>query len=272
MIRTAELEKIIKLALLTPYVKGERPVSILVSARVESGKTELMKKANLGIDRGIAYLSDMTAWGIQNKYLDKLMLGEIKTIVVPDLITPLSRSSETVETLVSFLNGLIEEGICELQTYARSIRLELPVRCNLITSIAKEYLEDRRHRWNRIGFLSRVMPVSYEYGASSVYAIMQSIASRAYREESIFNDLVFPTESVEIELPAPIAQRVATYAPQVIDAGRHAQALYGFRLQKQLQTLCMANALLEGRNTVTGADFDTIVVLGDFMNFNYRQI
>ena len=272
MLRTEQLEHIIKLALLTPYIKGERPVSLLISARVESGKTELIKKASLGIENGIAYMNDVTAWGIQNKYLDKIVSGEIKTIIIPDLITPLSRSSDTVETLVSFLNGLMEEGVCELQTFARSIQLRIPARCNLITSIAKEFLDDRRHRWTKVGFMSRVIPVSYEYGASSVYAIMQSIARRDYRDEGMFADLNFPNEPVEIELPDVIAQRIASYAPQIVDAGHFANTLYGFRLQKQLQTLCMANTLLDGREAVNDSDFDVIVGLGDFMNFNYRQI
>ena len=120
--------------------------------------------------------------------------------------------------------------------------------------------------------MSRVIPVSYEYGASSVYAIMQSIAKREYRTEHDFADLNFPAEPAEIELPEAIAQRIAAYAPQIIDAGHYAHALYGFRLQKQLQTLCMANTMLDGRTTVDDSDFDVIVSLGDFMNFNYRQI
>lgn len=272
MLRTEQLEHILKLALLTPYIKGERPVSLLIAARVESGKTELIKKADVGVDNGVVYLNDVTAWGIQNKYLDKIVSGEIKTIVIPDLITPLSRSSDTVETLISFLNGLIEEGVCELQTFARSISLSMPARCNLITCIAKEFLEDRRHRWTKVGFMSRVIPVSYEYGASSIYAIMQSIARREYRNEENFSNLNFPDEPIEINLPEEIALKIASYAPQIVDAGHFAHALYGFRLQKQLQTLCMANTLLEGRETTNDFDFDTIVTLGDFMNFNYRQI
>jgi len=257
---------------MTPYIQGERPISVLISARVESGKTELMKKAALGIEKGILYLNDATAWGIQNAYLDKIISGEVKTIIIPDLITPLSRSSDTVETFVSFLNGLMEEGVCEIQTYARAVTLPIPARCNLITCIAKEFLEDRRHRWTKVGFMSRVVPVSYEYAASSVYSIMQSIARREYQEESIFNDLVLPDSPVVVNLPEPIALQIAAYAPQVVDAGRHAMALYGFRLQKQLQTLCMANALLAGRNTVATSDFDKIVEVGDFMNFNYKQV
>ena len=272
MLKTEQLEHIIKLALLTPYIAGERPVSLLIAAKVESGKTELMKKAALGVENGVVFLNDVTAWGIQNEYLDKIVSGEVKTIVIADLITPLSRSSDTVETFITFINGLIEDGVCAIQTYARSIRLDIPARCNLITSIAKEFLDDRRHRWTKVGFLSRVIPVSYEYGASSVFDIAQSIARREYRGEQPFTGLNFPEVPVEIELPSIIAQRIAAYAPQVIDAGHFANTLYGFRLQKQLQTLCMANTMLDGRDVVNDSDFDVIKGLGDFMNFNYRQI
>lgn len=272
MLKTEQLEHILKLVLLTPYIQGERPVSLLISARVESGKTEVIKKTDLGADRGIAFMTDLTAWGLQTKYLDDIASGNIRTIVVPDLITPLSRSSDTVETLVSFLNALIEEGVCEIQTYAKSLELKVPARCNIITSIAKEFLDDRRHRWTKTGFMSRVIPVSYEYGASTVFRIAKSIARREYREEGNFAELDIPREETEIELPLPIAEKVAELAPRVIDAGGNARRLYGFRLQKQLQTLCMANALFEGRETVNESDFEVIVELGDFMNFNYRQV
>jgi len=272
MLKTEELEHILRLVLLTPYIKGERPVSLLVSARVESGKTELVKKADLGIERGVAYMTDLTAWGLQTRYIDNIASGKVKTIVVPDLITPLSRSSDTVETLISFLNALIEEGVCEIQTYAKSIEMKIPARCNIVTSIAKEFLDDKRHRWTKTGFMSRVIPVSYEYGTSTVLNIARSITKREYREETKFGNLEIPREEVEINLPLPIATNVAQLAPRIIDAGNYANRLYGFRLQKQLQTLCMAEAMLNGREEVSESDFDTIVELGDFMNFNYRQI
>ena len=43
MIKTQDLEYLIKLSVLSPYIKGERPVSMLVAARVESGKTEILE-------------------------------------------------------------------------------------------------------------------------------------------------------------------------------------------------------------------------------------
>lgn len=272
MLKTKQLEHLVKLTLLTPYIKGERPVSILISARVESGKTELIRKAALGPKQGIIYLNDLTAYGLQTKYLDSIVNGKIRTIIIPDLITPLSRSPDTVKTLLAFLNSLIEEGVCEVQTFAKSIELKVPVRCNIITSIAREFGGDQRYQWTRIGFLSRVIPISYEYGPSSVYDIMQSIAAREYRNEDNFSSLKIPKADVEIELPNAIAQNVATLAPNIIDAGKFAQKLYGFRLQKQLQTLCMASALYNNRTTVQELDFEIVKQLGDFINFSYKQI
>ena len=270
MIGTEDLELLLKLALTSAYIKDERPVSILICATVESGKTELLRKT-MHCD-GVLYLADCTAYGIQKGYLREIKDGKIRTIIIPDLITPLSRGADTVETFVSFLNGLIEEGIAEVQTYAMSVKLELPARCNIITSIAKEHLFDQRHRWGKIGFLSRVVPVSYGYGASTVYDIMQSIANRDYHHETSFTSLKLPKTSIEIKLPKEIAQKIADLASVVIDQGKKAFTAYGFRLQKQLQTLCMANALYNNRDIVTIDDFNTIKNLSNFMNLNFKQV
>jgi len=271
MIKTQDLEHLLKLALLSPYIKNERPVSVLISARVESGKTELLQKAD-GL-KGVIYLNDATAYGIQKNYLAGIADGSIKTLVMPDLITPLSRAPDTVETFVTFLNGLIEEGIVRMQTYATDISYETPARCNIITSISKEHLFDQRHRWSKIGFISRVLPVSYEYASSTVYDIQQSISNKEYQKELKYTDLVLPGGGdVDITLPKGIAQQLASLAPMVIDQGHFADKLYGFRLQKQLQTLTMANALFYDRNTANQEDFDKIKYLSDFINLKFKQV
>ena len=270
MINTKEIEHLLKLAVLSAHIKDERPVSCLLSARVESGKTELLFKAKAC--KGIAYLTDVTAYGIQKEYLRKIVDKEIRTLVIPDLITPLSRGQDTVDTFVAFLNGLIEEGIVEVQTYALQESLTVPARCNIITSIAKEHLGDHRHKWSKMGFISRVIPVSYEYAAATVYDIAQSIAAREYHDEEDFSDLKIPDEDITVELPKSIAFKIASLAPQVIDKGQLANQLYGFRLQKQLQTLCMTEAVLNGRESVIEEDFNVIKGLSNYINLSFKQI
>jgi len=267
IINTQQLEYLIKLALFSSYVENERPVSLLISAKVESGKTEILKKAI--ICKGVLYINDLTAYGIQHKYLDDICNGKIRTIIIPDLIVPLSRQHDTVQTLISFLNSLIEEGVAKISTYLTSIELKYPVRCNIITSIAKEHLtDDRRYRWAKVGFLSRVIPVTYEYGPSTIYQIMRSIALREYQHDTGFNDLKFPSQDVKIYLPEELATQIQGLVPHI----RKAEELYGFRLQKQIQTLCMANALMAGRDIVEDIDFAIVSKLADYINFNYKQI
>ena len=267
VINTKHLEHFVKLALYSCYVKDERPVSLLITAQVESGKTEIIRKA--AILKGILYISDTTAYGLQKHYIEDISSGKIRTILIPDLITPLSRQHDTVQTFIAFLNGLIEEGIAKISTYVTHIELKTPVRCNLITCIAKEHLsDDRRYRWSKVGFLSRVIPVSYAYSPSTVYKIMRSIALREYHEETDFFDLKFPEFDTEVSLPEPIALQIQSLVPHI----HKAEELYGFRLQKQIQTLCMASALMDQRDVVTPIDFEIVSKLSDYINLNYTQV
>ena len=48
MIKLEELEELTATTLFTGWVKDEKPVSLLIIAEPESGKTELVKKAKRG--------------------------------------------------------------------------------------------------------------------------------------------------------------------------------------------------------------------------------
>jgi len=86
------------------------------------------------------------------------------------------------KTFIGFLNGLIEEGIACVSTYANRIASEKHVKCGIITAITGEELGDHRHRWHRVGFLSRVVPFSYSYGIDSVKKVFQYILGLDYME------------------------------------------------------------------------------------------
>ena len=269
MIHTKQLEHLVKLAILSAYVEGERPVSLLISARVESGKTEIVRKS-ISVNK-ILYLSDVTAYGLQKEYLDDLCNGKYRTIVIPDLITPLSRSPFTVDTFIAFLNGLIEEGVARIATYAMQIELTKPVRCNIITCIAKEHLEGAHYRWSKVGFLSRVIPVSYSYSPSTVQKILNSVISGDYHDEPMYS-LRLPKEDKDIGLPVRIGEQVVQLTLAMVAGSRKAGEVYGFRLEKQLITLCKASALFRGRDCVDEVDFDIISALSGFINLDYKQI
>jgi hypothetical protein len=71
------------------YLKDQKPDSLIVIAKPESGKIEVMKRFRT--NKNVAYLSDVTAFGIQRDYLSKIEAGEVRHIIIPDLFKPLSR-------------------------------------------------------------------------------------------------------------------------------------------------------------------------------------
>ena len=140
------LEKVVRAVLFSAYIKDEKPLSLLIVAKPESAKTAVLKKYRG--NRGIAYLTDCTAYGLTRDILPKIVSGEIKHIMIADLITPLSKSTKTRQAFIAFLNNLIEEGVAKMTTYANVWDKE--VGCGLIAAITDEALRDGRRDWAKM--------------------------------------------------------------------------------------------------------------------------
>jgi hypothetical protein len=259
----------ITLHLLTAYVKNvPKPDSLLIIAKPESGKTEVLKK--FIANKNVAYLSDVTAFGIERDYFSKIESGEIRHIIIPDLLKPLSRKESTVKTFITMMNGLIEEGIASISTYATqriTSENEKHVKCGIITAITGEELSDQRHHWGRLGFLSRIVPFSYSYDIQTVKKVFDSILGLRYMKEHDI-ELRKPKEDKKITLPRRYAQAILPSVTAIAQA----EKTYGFRLQKQFQALLQASALQRGRRKVTSRDVDRILPLMNWVNFDEKPI
>ena len=108
MIKLERIQKLIELALYSAYVEGEKPVSLLITAPVEAGKTELLLQ--FARNKGVLVITDATAYGIMRDYGQDIVNHKIRHLVLPDLIKPMSRSKDTVHSLITFFNSLLEEG------------------------------------------------------------------------------------------------------------------------------------------------------------------
>lgn len=256
------LADIITLTLYTAYIRNvPKPNSLLIIARPESGKTEMMKKFT--VNKNIAYVSDVTAYGIERDYLPKIESGEVRHIIIPDLLKPLSRKESTVKTFITFLNGLIEEGIASTSTYASSRSSETHVKCGIVTAITSDDLRDQRHHWGRIGFLSRIVPFSYSYSIESVKKVFDYILGLDYLEEYNIELKRIPRQDKAVKLPKRHAQAILPSTATIAEA----QQTYGFRLQKQFQALLQASALEKGRASVNSRDVERVLHLMNWVNF-----
>jgi len=272
---------LLELVVLTGHIRGERPVSVLITAPVEGGKTTMVMK--FVPNEGLVVLTDCTAFGIMRDYGQSIAQGRVKHLVIPDLIRPMSRGRDTVHSLVAFLNALIEEGVVSISTYAERVGVQnqenagqnrLPVKCGLITTMAQGILLDGRHHWVRMGFMSRLLPISYTYNAGTQLEIHRAIANREYLSDTPIR-LNLPREDAEIRLQSPQTDNLITLASglnSIIASTNNPERVYGFRLQRHLQALAMASALKHGRDVVTQEDVDYLRSLSGCINLEYYPL
>jgi hypothetical protein len=258
----------IRLTLLTAYIKNvPKPNSLIIIAKPESGKTEVMKKFQ--IYKNVAYLSDVTAFGIQRDLLGKIESAEVRHIMIPDLLKPLSRKESTVNSFITMMNGLIEEGVAAMSTYATPglVTFKKPVRVGLITAITSDEFNDNRHNWKKKGFLSRTIPFSYSYGLNTINKVFESILELDYMKEQDVK-LNIPKQDAAIKLLEKYARSILPSTTMIAKA----QDTYGFRLQKQFQALLQASALDHKRRSVNGSDVERVRGLMNWVNFDEKPI
>jgi len=271
MIKVDNIINLLELVIFTAYIKEEQPVSVLLTAPVEAGKTEIVLK--FAQNGGCVVLTDATAFGIMRDYRQAIINKEVRHIIIPDLIKPMSRGKDTVHTLIAFFNSLIEEGVFRITTYAENIVAPTPVKCGLITTLAKGVLLDGRHHWSQMGFMSRMLPISYDYDASTQLDIHKAIAQRHYLSATPIH-LNLPTQDVDVKVVSPEADDLLLLTGGLTAViGRNSpEKIYGFRLQKHLQRLAMASALKNGRDVVIQSDVDYIRSLSGCINLEYYPL
>ena len=267
MIKLKQIQMAIQTILYSPYVKHEKPVSAVLVAEPEHNKSVLLKSFVVDdkkgiINKGILFSSDFTAYGIMKYFGDKIKNGEIKVIVCPEFLKIISRKQSSVNDTLAFLNSLIEEGLMSISTYATQKEFKVPVKCGFITAITKEQYDSKRRLFKNLGFLSRIIPISYKYGDGTKDQIFNSIYNEEYHNDKAI-PLKFPSKPQKIKIARkyckrinPIVKRIAT------DSG-----LQGFRLQKNLQCLMKASALMNQRHEVEEQDYENVREMTEWINF-----
>jgi len=262
LIKLQPLEKMIECALISPYIKNENPISLMIVAKPESGKTSAMKKYRK--NKGIIYVTDCTAYGLTRDVLPKMVSGEIKTIIIPDLLTPLSKATKTRKSFVAFLNNLIEEGIVKVTTYA--MIWDRNVKANVITAVTDQALFDGRHEWAQMGFISRFLLFTYSYNLSTIIEILNRYSQRGLAIDN--KKITFPKKPVNIHLSEQIADQLN---PVAIKIGEQCE-LYGIRAKINLRTLLKSLAYRNNSKEVTDREFKEFLELANFMNFKFNPL
>lgn len=263
-----DLTELLKLALWTAYIKpenGVKQVSIMVVAKVESGKTSLLDQ--FSCNNGIFYATNLTEYGLLHHHREELLRGEFKHIMIPDFIKTMNQKRETVNTLITFLNSYIEEGVSNISSYAYDLTLANPIHGGLLTTIAIQDFNRMRKQLAAVGFLSRIIVLSYSYSQDHIQQIFRDISNSVGGWEKI--QLAFPEEPQPVTISHDLAMSMEIPAQQI---GARYQS-FGFRAHKNFIALAKAAALADKRDTVLKIDVDRILRLADdYMGFSYKPI
>jgi hypothetical protein len=262
LIETGLLKKMIECTLISPYIRDEKPISLLIVAKPESGKTAHLKIYRE--NKGVCYMTDCTAYGLTRDVMPKLVSGEMKTMMIADLITPLSRSTKTRKNFVAFLNNFIEEGIAKITTYATIWEKE--VRGNLITAVTDAELQDGRREWAKMGFLSRFILFSYSYSMSAITKIFDNYSSKGINMSC--KKIKLPSKNIDIVLSKQIANQIDPVAMKIGQMFN----LYGIRAKINFRSLLKSLAYRNGRKEVTEEEFREFLQLADYFNFDMNVI
>lgn len=258
LINLNEVVDIITAAVFTGMLKGEKPVSVCLIAEAESAKSQaLLLFKNL---ESLKFLSDLTSKGISS-FKSDIESGKIRHLVILDLVRVVSHGRNVTDRTIQLLASLMEEGQADLADGGGLESWKGLPNVGVLMSITPSYFRSKRGSWRSSGFLSRFLPVYYDYTADTITEV----------HDRIMNGHRLP-DAAKVKAPAP--KRIAIESDEaeaIMILARDKTGLdspYGFRYHRQIRTLCLARALVCGRRKVSPEDVMTIARWSRFFQTN----
>lgn len=280
-IENKQAVELLKLAILSHYVQtgADKSVSVILIAEPELDKTRTLER--FYDIKGARIQTDISYMGILTNVLPRIQTGELKTIIIPDMLKPIMKKQSTMENFVSILNSLIEEGVHEI-TF-RGTQDFKGARCNLLSSITPELFFSKRLIWSRMGFLSRFLPFTYSYTEEKKQRVMKAIQDGTVKKAKPIQMQLPEFKTNQIFLPPELAKKLEPFVEVLLESEKakwtttrgkktYSKKGQGFRHQHQLQSLLRASALEKKRTVVTMDDFKRIENLSTWLNYNFKTL
>jgi predicted RNase H-like HicB family nuclease len=271
-IGTEPLKAHIKYCVCSGFVKDERPLSTLIIANPERGKsTEVMKFPA----SGSIVVNDLTSYGLGE--IIEIMIEKERRLfhhlIIPDLERISARSRKSRAELLANLQIAMQEGITRVQTYNTKINLNPPIQLGVVMCTTPDDLGDRRSVFRRLGFLSRLIPFSFDFSAEQKVQIMDFVKEDKHLEMETFP--IKNKKKVKVFIPETMKDKLKLYAKIMALRIEHfsntskenKQKLIGIRALENIICYLKAIALSNNRNAVTEDDFDEFLRLYRYFNF-----
>jgi hypothetical protein len=279
MLEIEPLLEMVRLTLQTGYVKNtEAPVNLLLIAKPEHAKTSAMAAFKI---KGTYTTNNITQAVIISKILPMIENEGLKHLIIPDLLNAIEKDYTTRKGFLNLIKTLMEEGVTSLDTFnLRTHKVyNPPIKCGLITGTTSEsyrgYYDKNDNRWKggvkyewkRIGLLSRFVPFSYEYEISKIRRIFKFIENEE-KQETPKQTRLIKRRMVDVKGNPELFSQLEILSFKL---GQEAGG-FGIRIQRNLQALVKANAILNGRKEVIQEDIDAVLKLGNWINDRFNPL
>ncbi len=256
----------INLVLQTAFLKSSagKPISLLLIGEAGLGKSRILSCIEQVSEA--SYVNDITPKYLV-EFLEQVKKKEKKFLVIPDFISCTSHSKSTRNTLIAILRSMTEEGVTNLSDYHLEFKSDEPIRAGLITAITKSSQEEFARSWKRTGFLSRLLPFSFNHSPTTRTRIMNDI------DEGKKDTLSLVKINVNRRPPvtsgdSQLLRQLRAYEELLSSKTQSAP----YRHQIQLNRLVEASAVLRNDNKVTQLDIDTIHRLSNWINYDFKEL
>jgi hypothetical protein len=263
LIKLEPILKIINCAIWTGRLSDEKPVSIMLIAEQESAKTEALKYF-----RGtttLLYLSDLTSRGLTAHHKE-IQDGILRHVVLLDLVRILAHGKGVSERTIQTLASLMEEGESENADAGGITRWEGFPKIGALMGITPSFFKNRKGRWRQTGFLTRFIPISFNYKPETVREIHSAIANGHSLPPPHPEKL--PQANVLIKCSSEYSRVLSQRA---ITLGANMKT-YGFRYHRILRALAKGLALMEGRGQVTKTHIHRVLEWSEFFTDKEIQL
>jgi hypothetical protein len=159
--------EVVQTVLLTGYLEDEKPVSLLIIASPESGKTTATRNANISIrpdghgEELAVALTDTTGKGLLRIVREH---PRATHVIFNDLAITTSHKNHVVKYLFGVISAMTEEGLSKIADPGGICSYGDEGVKGIIGSITPRLARDQRFVWNVTGLTTRMLPFFYEQG------------------------------------------------------------------------------------------------------------
>lgn len=277
-IGTDALKRHLLYVIFSGFLKNERPLSTLILAHPERGKTTEIMKFNA---LGCIVVNDLTAYGLAD-IIEKMNETDRRMfhhLVIPDLERIGARSRTVRKQLLATLQVAMQEGITKIHTHFTKIECNPPIRLGVVMATTPTDLGDKRSVFRRLSFLSRLIPFTYEYSETRKAQILNFVKDEEHLKTESFT--INKRTKTEVHISKEMKNNLKFYAiimawkienfASLQDKQRSAK-LIGIRALEDLICYLKSIALSDRRRVVIDEDFKEFERMFEFFNFDFNDL